>query len=272
MKLLVSTVITLISAACFAADAPPAVSVLVTAFAPLGEASESAWIGQAIQQDLLAELSRMPQTAALSPAAVSATTRPAEGVLDSATAQKMARQAGAMFVLFGSYQISNNELRVTAQMVDARNGLPVGALKATGGVGELFGLEDLLAEQARKLVLAQRGGQPAQVEVPVAPPGIQEIAGQGGLAIRPMEPLREGAGDPELEWLLRRSLDREYSASLYRYNYLYGTPYLLYYPVGVYGYPGYGYRGWGGGWSVENSGGYYGRHGSVQWSVGGRRR
>ena len=60
------------------------IKVLLLPFAPLSAAPAEPWIGQAVQQNLLAELSRLPTVQP-------ATTIPAEPVNDPATARRLAQ-------------------------------------------------------------------------------------------------------------------------------------------------------------------------------------
>ena len=120
--------------------------VLVLPFVQLAEQKELAWIGEAVQRSLNNELARQSQYRVVSPA-----TQPAQRE-DLEVAKSAAQKAGAQKVVFGSFQIINEELRITGQVYDLDAGGYVGSLKATGALRDLFALQDELGEQLLKLL------------------------------------------------------------------------------------------------------------------------
>jgi TolB-like protein len=156
---------TLILAVCFLgeivhADPPPPTSqaapltVMVLPFQQLGDTSTYGWVAQALQEDLLGQVAR---TGLLQPKAFE---KPVIGS-DAATALQVGRDNGATLVIFGSYQVISDQLRVTAQAADVPSGKIVGGLQVTGDVHDLFKLEDSLGAQlAQVLPQTQQPGGP----------------------------------------------------------------------------------------------------------------
>lgn len=113
--------------------------MLVLPFAGASEGS-SAWIGQAVQQDLCTDLTQGTTARVIAPSQVG----PA---VDANGALRSAVGTGASIVVFGQAQSSAGDVRLTGQVLDVATGHPLGALKATGAATEMFHLEDALAGQ-----------------------------------------------------------------------------------------------------------------------------
>ena len=114
-------------------------TILVLPFAPPPSGGYD-WIGRAVQQDLLADLSRDSRARVIAPADLA----PAA---DAQAALNSARQANATHVVFGQAQAAGSDMRITGQVLDVSSGQSIGTLKATGPVKNLFPLEDALADQ-----------------------------------------------------------------------------------------------------------------------------
>lgn len=114
--------------------------ILVLPFASSPEA-QSQWLGKAVQQDLISDLTEGTTTHVIAPSSL-----PAAIDLDGAVRE--ARDANAAIVVFGQAQTTGKEIRLTGQVVDVASGNALGALKATGSSDDLFHLEDGLASQA----------------------------------------------------------------------------------------------------------------------------
>src|SRR5687768_12094738 len=159
---LVVTIVSLCGSAAFA-EAPA--KVLLLPFESAGEA-EKAWVAKAVQQNLVAELSRVNSVKA-----VTAT----DAAKDQEAALKAAQDAKADYVVFGSYQAVNGDLRITGQVLDANKKEAVAGLKATGTLRDLFGMEDVIANQVKRALpqpVAQ--AQPEMLKQPVAAaPGME---------------------------------------------------------------------------------------------------
>jgi TolB-like protein len=213
--------------------------VMVFPFHAAGEQAVG-WVPAAIQQNLVAELSR---GARLRPAPVQVP----EGRPVDANAAGWAKEQGASYVVVGSYQLVGDELRVTGQVIDARDGDVLGALKATAALRELFGIEDVLSAQALRLLAPPRSapaatGPAEPVREPVAvrasgpvqaPPPTLQAQFQGSALQRALGDPRSYAATYGNAFEPQRNQYRYYSSPLY--------PYYL----GGYGYGGYGYGGFG---------------------------
>ncbi|HEV2296074.1 MAG TPA: hypothetical protein VGR35_19675 [Tepidisphaeraceae bacterium] len=133
--------------------------VLVLPFDELGDAPRREWIGKAMQQSLMAELTRSGMVSVVTPPA------DAPPANDAAAAAKLARDQHAALAILGSYQLVGEELRITGQMIESIDGEHIAAIKATGNLRDLFSLEDMIGSQVRRDLLAilqPHDAQPAQ--------------------------------------------------------------------------------------------------------------
>jgi TolB-like protein len=218
-RLAIAAVTLMLGSAAYAAG--PA-KVLLLPFEPAGPA-EKQWIAKAIQQNLVAELSRVNTVQPV-------TGDQTAGTLDAAV--KAAADAGADYVVFGSYQAVEGDLRVTGQVVDLSTKQIVSGLKSTGTLRDLFGIEDVIANQVkRSLPQPVAVAQPEMLkQPPAAPPAAVEVE-------RPAVQVNQRAA--ELEAQIDRAMDRLRYAPYYGddYGYNFSGIYTSYYPV--YYYPVY---------------------------------
>ncbi|HEY8665618.1 MAG TPA: hypothetical protein VIL86_03090 [Tepidisphaeraceae bacterium] len=128
------------------AAADPTPRVLLLRFDLLGKDEGNEWIGRALQQNLLSELSRVK---AVRPALYGE--QPNEPIVPE-SALKMGNREHARYIVFGSYQVMEPELRITAQVLDTDTGKFIGAIKSTGAIRSLFEMEDDLSAQLKKLL------------------------------------------------------------------------------------------------------------------------
>jgi TolB-like protein len=224
------------------------------------------WIGKAVQQDLLTDLTQGATTHVVAPAGA-----PAAADVDGAI--RAARDAGASIVVFGQAQSNGKEVRLTGQVIDSASGKSLGALKATGPTDELFHLEDALAGQVfyslpRGLLTAQTlQGLQAAANNNNNPRNDNALSPDAGQTAAPVGNGNGGYSAPaDVDQGQYQSPSAYYSYPSYQYNNYYQTPdYGSYYPdygyysgVGVWPYwstgiffnGGYGYRHhWNGGWN-----------------------
>jgi len=212
--------------------APVKEKVLIMPFAPVDPNSNQVWIGRAVRQNLVTDFSRSPLLTPISPGNVDATD-------DLAAAVKAAKDIGARYVIFGSFQGESVNLRITGQIVDMKTEQPIGGLRATGMMRDLFALEDTIADEARRVLphpQVDNPPPPAQAQAPVQ--------NQPGVSMRGFE-----GSD-----LQQSTLAGPYSGNVYadRYQYLepvppyygYGYGYNPYYSSSYYNGPSYGYGVW----------------------------
>src|SRR4051794_4033254 len=120
--------------------------VLLLPFQSVGGRPTDSWIGRSIQQSLLTDLVMG------GPIQVSTSSNAAA---DPNAAVDAGKSAGARYVVFGQVHVNDrgegmgSAVRITAQVLDTASSRPVGVLKSTGSIDDLFPVEDELAEQAR---------------------------------------------------------------------------------------------------------------------------
>jgi TolB-like protein len=207
--------------------------VLVLAFERIGGGSAGTydWIGRAVQQNLVTELGRARGVSTIAPAKAGS-----EPATEVAMAVAAGKEAGADVVVFGSFTVVEQDLRLNGQVVDVKTGEAVGTLKSTGTVRDLFAMEDTVATQVKRLVSppVQQAYRPADLPLAIpAPPAVQVQ----------QQPVQQPAP------VVQPAVMNTYATDYNRYTY---------YPQ-TYGYPAYGY-GWGGGWGGSwggYCGGYY---------------
>jgi TolB-like protein len=198
-------------------------SVLVFPFVPAGNPGTYDWIGRGVQQSLLADLSSSNVTKVVFPA-----TQPAQGPVDPIA---VGEQSGANFVIIGTFQVNDTQVRVTGQVFDVASGQNLGGLKATGAIADLFKLEDSLNDQVMHLLPGSGVNAAAAQPAPVAQAPTTYVQADAPAPAAP-------------------SVTYVYSSS-YPYAYYYGGyPYAgwpvygfvggySYYPRGYYHYPAY---------------------------------
>ena len=190
----------LAAAAAFAGIARAGDRVLVVPFNMLNVPAAQQWIGNAVQENLVADLGRSGQFAPLA-------FRGQVIVEDNATAARLARQAHAPLAIRGAAQVIGDNARLTAQLIDAKSGDTLRTALVTGSAGNLLHMEDELAGQLR--------GTPAPAAVPTA--GI------------PVAPAYAPAAQPPVI-VIAQPQPAYYPNYPYDYNY----PYPYNYPLGYY--------------------------------------
>jgi TolB-like protein len=195
--------------------------VLLLPFDSIGPA-ERQWVAKAVQQNLLAELSRINS---VQPLVADKIAR------DQTDALKLAADANADYVVFGSYQSVEGDLRITGQVIDVARKQAVAGLKTTGTQRDLFGMEDVIANQVKRALpqpVAQ--AQPEMLQQPPAAPPAVEATGPVVMDVN--QKMRD------LEDQIDRMIDRMRYAPAYddyypNYYSGYSYPYYptYYYPV-----------------------------------------
>ena len=235
--------------------------VLLLPFESVGPV-EKDWVAKALQQNLVAELARVNSVQAVTGE------RPAIALDD---ALKAADQASADYVVFGSYQSVDGDLRMTGQVIDVHKKTAVAGLKCTGAQRDLFGMEDVIAHQIKRALpqpVAEAKPEMLQ-QPPAAPPAIEP---NGPVVINDAN-LRA----QELQEQIDRAIDRvRYAPPDYYDYYPYSYGYYPYYST-VYFVPAFAHHhhhdhvdhhNWGG---TSISGSYHSDHfnGSFQFGSGG---
>lgn len=216
-------------------DARP--RVLVLPFEELAEGPSRPWVGKAMQQSLVAELTRGGLVSVMTPAA------DAPPATDAAAAAKLARDVHAPLVIIGSYQLIEQELRVTGQMLESINGESIAGINATGSLRDLFGIQDVIAAQVRRdlqviLQPSPVAGAKGRSQGPVARDSSDPFEVRPSGPVQAQQPtgaysgsdLQRSLGD---EWTPPASPEIEQARDRNRYNY----------PTAPY-YPSYDYYDW----------------------------
>jgi TolB-like protein len=216
--------------------------VLIVPFRLVGNATGHEWVASAIQENLMTQAAGNTSVQAIG------ISGPLGGGPEAIEA---AKNAGATLVVFGTYEISDSQLRVNGQIADVNYGRTVAALKATGAITDLFKIEDTLSSQLGSAL-------------PQPPANLPVVYGPDQSAIPYYTANQPVVASPAPTYV--------YSPPTYVYDYpAYSYPYYYDYPVfPVVVYGGYG---WGHPWHGGFVGGGYrgggGFHGSVGFHGGG---
>jgi len=211
--------------------------VYLIPFSPIGGDTSLDWAGKAVQQNLLTDLARAKLH-------VAAADKPIENASDAQTA---AKAVGARYIINGTYQVADTQVRFNGQVFDAVTGNVIGGLSATGAPRDLFNLEDSLTTQAlaelkqlplvanNKPAAAPVTAQP-QVVVQLVQPAVVQAGTSSSYQGSALQQYVDSNRTPSTDYAqqAQNAQDREtydwgYNNSLY-------TPYL-----GGLGYGGYGY-------------------------------
>lgn len=150
--------------------------ILVLPFFDASGGSSYAWVGKAIQQDLVADLARATRAHLESPA-------DAAPAADAAAALAAGRSGGATLVIYGQYQAAGGQMQITGQILSTATGQPGGNFSAAGAASDLFPLEDKVAAQTLRAL-------PPGVVTVALPPTAAEASASGtpAAAVPPSTP------------------------------------------------------------------------------------
>ncbi len=123
-----------------AASAPqpiaPRLSIVVLPFANLSNDPDQQYFADGITEDLTTDLSRLPNMLVISRnTAFTYKSKPVK-------AKEIGRELGVRYLLEGSVQHSENQLRVTVQLIDAETGAHLWAERFDRDAGNLFALQN----------------------------------------------------------------------------------------------------------------------------------
>lgn len=189
--------------------------ILVMPFVAVNPNDTNPWVGKSVQQSLVADLT------AAAPDRILSTDKTAPTAED---ALKIARDLGARFLVAGGFFSSGSELRITGQVLDVETGQPLVGLKVTGESGQIFHMEDALANQVeagisrdpRDVTHREAPRPPADVEPPPSSTGVRT----DGLE----SPPPAGTYSP---YAFGPSANDSYSSDYSRY--VYSSPSVIYY-------------------------------------------
>src|SRR5438552_8405055 len=118
-----------------------------------GTPQQADWISRALRQSVADDLASIRGVTVVNP-----TTRPA--------GEAEQKPGNVDYVVSGTIQRVEGELRVTGRVEEAASGKIVGGFKATGMERDLFAIEDLIAAQVKSTI------------APSAPPAMPAVAGK----------------------------------------------------------------------------------------------
>jgi len=227
-----------------AQTAPSEHSVLILPFSSTSGNSE--WMGRAVQQDLLTDLTQGSTGRVLAPSNI-------PPAADADAALKAGQNAGVSIVIYGQAQAAGKDVRLTGQVLDVATGKSLGQLKATGPSDDLFHLEDGLAGQVfgalpRTLLTAQalQSMQQQQQAAGAAPnqaapmPRIVNGDSSSVASDTGVVPTASGYAPPQYY----SAGDYTSAVDSYPTNVYYNTYYPSYYPSYGYSYPTWGWWPW----------------------------
>ena len=134
-----------------AAPREPPTSVAVLPFTNISRHPGDTWLSLGIAETVTADLREQPGLAVIGPEQLW------DGGwvdLGAVLAVDLGRQLGARWLVRGGYQRVGERIRITARLVDARDGTLIQAVKVDGPVSDIFALQDrLVPELASGLAL-----------------------------------------------------------------------------------------------------------------------
>ncbi len=186
------------AAAAVRAQVEPPVAVAVLPFVNISGVPDDDWIGAGMAETVTAELFGRPPLTPIGRGPVAEAMRTLASSGESLDSDmdfvEVGRAVGARLVAGGGYQRVGDRMRVTARLVDARNGAAVAATVVDGAVDELFALQDRVAAELLALADAHDGQGPALVAQGRGQPAGATAIGEGSfqsgapLGRRPTEP------------------------------------------------------------------------------------
>ena len=137
----------------------PPTSVAVIPFTNISRHPGDTWLSLGIAETVTADLREQPGLAVIGPEQL---WDGGWGDLGAVLAVDLGRQLGARWLVRGGYQRVGERIRITARLVDARDGTLIQSVKVDGPVSDIFALQDrLVPELASGLALT--AGTPARV-------------------------------------------------------------------------------------------------------------
>ena len=145
-------------------------AVAVAPFANISGAPADDWIGAGIAETVAADLERLHDVSVVGREALGDEMAAVGGA--AGTEREASRRLGAAWLVAGGYQRIGDRLRVTARLVDTATGAAAAGVRVDGAAGDLFALQDRLAEELGAAFEARASGGAGGL------PGL--VAGNGG--------------------------------------------------------------------------------------------
>ena len=146
------------------AEAVVSPSVVVIPFTNISRNERDDWLGYGIAETVVADLETRGAFTVVAQERVETAMRGrGTGNLDDTLVAALGRELDSRWVVAGGYQRIGDQLRITARLVDTRNGDLAGTAKVDGAFADIFDLQDRIAGE-----LTRSAG--ARAAMPAAPP------------------------------------------------------------------------------------------------------
>ena len=157
-------------------------SVAVIPFTNISQHPGDTWLSRGIAETVTADLGELRGLAVIGPEKLWDT---GQVDLGGALAVDLGRQLGATWLVRGGYQRVGQRIRITARLVDARDGTLIRSVKVDGPVSDIFALQDRLVPELASGLALTAGAPAGGVPEPRAPVRIARgEPGPGGVGRR----------------------------------------------------------------------------------------
>ena len=162
------------------AEAVVSPSVVVIPFTNISRNERDDWLGYGIAETVVADLETRGAFTVVAQERVETAMRGrGMGNLDDTLVAALGRELDSRWVVAGGYQRIGDQLRITARLVDPRNGDLAGTAKVDGAFADIFDLQDrIVGELARSA--GARAAMPAAPPLPAGGSGRPAALGEGG--------------------------------------------------------------------------------------------
>ena len=152
-------------------------SVAVIPFTNISQHPGDTWLSRGIAETVTADLGELRGLAVIGPEQLWDT---GQVNLGGALAVDLGRQLGATWLVHGGYQRVGQRIRITARLVDARDGTLIRSVKVDGPVSDIFALQDRLVPELASGLALTAGAPAGGVPEPRAP--VRIARGESGPA------------------------------------------------------------------------------------------
>ncbi len=153
------------------AEAAVSPSVVVIPFTNISRNERDDWLGYGIAETVMADLETRDAFTVVAQERVETAMRSrGTGNLDDTLVAALGRELGSRWVVAGGYQRIGDQLRITARLVDTRNGDLAGTAKVDGAFADIFDLQDRIAGELARSAGA-RAAMPAAAQFPAGGSG-----------------------------------------------------------------------------------------------------
>ena len=161
-----------------AAPHKPPTSVAVIPFTNVSQHPGDTWLSRGIAETVTADLGELRGLSVIGPEQLWDAGRVDD--LGGALAVDLGRQLGATWLVRGGYQRVGQRIRITARLVDARDGTLIRSVKVDGPVSDIFALQDRLVPELASGLGLTAGAPAGGVPEPRAP--VRIASGESGPA------------------------------------------------------------------------------------------